>query len=99
MSVEPAVRAPVAESERIPALDLIRGAAILGILPANMPIFSGTGGNGPFSPDQPVSTIADKIVQGLTLAFVDAKFITQLAIIFGVGLALQADKAWAANRR
>jgi uncharacterized protein len=90
---------PPADAKRIPALDLIRGVAILGILAANIPWFSGTGGAGSFGGGTPDATVADQIVKGLTLAFVDAKFITQLAVLFGAGLALQADRAWAAGRR
>jgi uncharacterized protein len=89
---------PPVDFERIGALDLIRGVAILGILPANIPWFSGTGSGG-FGGPAPDTTLGDYIVKGLTLSFVDAKFITQLAILFGVGLTLQADRAWNAGRR
>jgi uncharacterized protein len=92
------VPAPPADSDRIGALDLIRGVAILGILPANIPWFSGTTSMNSFNSSVPDATIADRVVQGLTLAFVDGKFITQLAILFGAGLTLQADRAWAAGR-
>jgi uncharacterized protein len=89
---------PLPESDRIGALDLIRGVAILGILPANMPFFSGTGPVGLTGDSPPDATMADQIVKGLTLAFVDGKFITQLAILFGAGLVLQADRAWHVGR-
>jgi uncharacterized protein len=95
----PATPAPPADFERIPALDLIRGVAILGILAANIPWFSGTGSGGGLSGSPPNATVADQIVRGLTLAFVDGKFISQLAVLFGAGLALQADRAWSAGRR
>jgi uncharacterized protein len=87
-----------AEAERIGALDLIRGVAILGILPANIPWFSGTGSIGLASYTPPDSTFADQLVKGLTLAFVDSKFISQLAILFGAGLAVQAGRAWSSGR-
>jgi uncharacterized protein len=87
------------DPERIAALDLIRGIAILGILPANIPWFSGTGPSGMFGTDSHDVNSADQIVKGLTLAFVDGKFISQLAMLFGAGLALQADRAWSAGRR
>ena len=87
------------DPERIGALDLIRGVAILGILPANIPWFSGTAPTGLFGDSQPNATDADLIVKGLTLAFVDGKFISQLAILFGAGVALQADRAWGSGQR
>ncbi len=87
-----------ANPERIGALDLIRGVAILGILPANIPWFSGTGPTSLSGAGAPELTIPDQIVKGLTLAFVDAKFISQLAILFGAGLALQADRSWNSGR-
>ena len=96
--LEPTAAPPSGDFERIGALDLIRGVAILGILPANIPWFSGTSSGG-FGGQAPAGTIADHVVKGLTLALVDAKFITQLAILFGAGLALQADRAWGAGRR
>lgn len=101
MSADPTtIAAPAADAERLPALDLVRGTAILGILAANIPWFSGTGPTGPTGGGEPPdATVADQILKGLTLAFVDGKFISQLAILFGAGLALQADRAWAAGRR
>jgi uncharacterized protein len=89
---------PSADPERIGALDLIRGVAILGILPANMPWFSGTGPTGIFGTGTRDANSADQVVKGLTLALVDGKMVSQLAILFGAGLALQADRAWRAGR-
>jgi uncharacterized protein len=89
---------PAADPERIGALDLIRGVAILGILPANIPWFSGTGPTGMFGSGTRDASWADNLVKALTLVFVDGKFISQLAILFGAGLALQADRAWNAGR-
>jgi uncharacterized protein len=82
--------------ERIPSLDLVRGVAILGILLANIPLFSypadllgnraGDGG------------LSDRVVVSLTLFVIDNKFITLFSILFGAGLALQADRARSAGR-
>jgi uncharacterized protein len=91
---------PAPPAGRLPALDLLRGFAILGILPANMPIFSGTSPlTGPFNPAPPPETGANLVVKLLTLVFVDGKMITLLSMLFGAGLALQADRAWSAGRR
>jgi uncharacterized protein len=87
---------PTDGDERIPSLDLVRGVAILGILLANIPSFShptdllgSRDGEG---------TLSDRLVVGLTLFVIDNKFITLFSILFGAGLALQADRAQAAGR-
>lgn len=71
--------------DRLSSLDLIRGVAVLGILPANLPWFVGPYGaaRGP----------ADNIAAAAVLFFIDAKMITALAILFGAGLALQEASA------
>lgn len=81
--------------ERLPVLDLIRGVAILMILPANLPFFSHPY---PPSPIQAESGLADRLVIALTVFLVYGKFITLLSILFGAGLAIQADKAQATGR-
>jgi uncharacterized protein len=85
---------PAAE-DRLPALDLIRGVAILAILPANLIQFSG-----PAFGNQPVFASAlDRVVAAVILLLVDVKFITLLSILFGVGLGLQFDRAQARGDR
>jgi uncharacterized protein len=81
---------------RLPALDLIRGVAILGILLANIPSFLGLiedfgarPGNG---------STGDTLVSALTLFFIDGKFITLFSILFGAGLAIQSSRAEKASR-
>jgi uncharacterized protein len=94
---EPAWPAP--PSERLPALDLLRGVAILGILPANIPLFAGVVEfNGVFGARNP-ETGADLAIELLTQFFVDVKMITLLSLLFGAGLAIQADRAWSAGKR
>jgi uncharacterized protein len=94
----PAPAWPAPPSERLPALDLLRGIAILGILPANIPLFAGVMEvSGPFEPPRP-ETGANLVIKLLTLAFVDGKMISLLAMLFGAGLAIQADRAWSGGR-
>jgi uncharacterized protein len=84
--------APVSAHERIDALDVLRGAALLGILTANM-----RGFNGPFAAyfdhslmwTDPVSRAA----QGFVDLFVSGKFITLFAFMFGLGFAIQMERA------
>lgn len=86
-----------ARQERLPALDLLRGIAILAILPANIPWFLGpsTMGEGP---RWGVFSWADHGAVALTLFFVDGKFVTLLSVLFGAGLAVQLSRSKAAGR-
>jgi uncharacterized protein len=84
----------VSGDERLPALDLMRGVAILMILPANVASFSTPDMN----PRAGADSWADHLVTVLTLFFVDGKFITLLSILFGAGLMIQALRAQAAGR-
>jgi uncharacterized protein len=83
--------------ERLSCLDLIRGVAILGILPANLAYFCGPvdGMSGRPSAMSP----ADRVAGALILLLVNVKFITMLSILFGVGLGLQFDRAQARGDR
>lgn len=83
---------PVAAAERIALLDVLRGAALFGIIAANM-----RGFNGPLPAymdhtlmwTDPVSRAA----QGLVDLFISGKFITLFAFMFGIGFAIQMDRA------
>lgn len=92
---EPAT-VPTAVDERLPALDLLRGIAILAILLANIPYFSGPA-------DWYVSrgsdnSLTDNVVVAVTLFAIDGKFITLFSILFGAGMALQVERARASLR-
>src|SRR5262245_23489296 len=81
--------------ERLPALDLIRGVTILGILLINISFFSSPASG--FTPHVPDSWWGDYVVRAMNI-FVEGKMMSQLAMLFGAGLALQADRARAAGR-
>jgi uncharacterized membrane protein YeiB len=90
------VSAPPRE-ERLTSLDLIRGVAILGILPANLAIFAGPisgAGNRPA-----FGSPLDHAVAAVILLLVDVKFVTTLSILFGAGLGLQLQRAQARGDR
>ncbi|MGL4553336.1 MAG: DUF418 domain-containing protein [Gemmataceae bacterium] len=84
--------APPPAEDRLTALDLIRGVAVLGVLLANLPHFCG--------PETPRHKLEpnDRYVAALTQLVVDNKFISMLAMLFGAGLAVQFFKARAAGR-
>lgn len=93
--IEPAT-APTAVEERLPALDLLRGIAILAILLANIPYFSGPADW--FYSRGSDDTLVDKIVVTQTLFWIDGKFITLFSLLFGAGMALQVDRARTSGR-
>jgi uncharacterized protein len=80
-----------AGDERLPVLDLIRGVAILGILPANIPHYSGA--LEWLDTRWSDGSASDLAVVSLTLLLIDIKFITLLAMLFGAGMELQRARA------
>lgn len=93
----PAVGGPVAESERLVTLDVLRGAAVLGILLVNITFFA--------APLLEAQDFRWKRAAGLDAALgmavrilCDFKFITLFSLLFGMGLALQSRRAAAAGR-
>lgn len=83
---------PVVATERIGFLDVLRGFAILGILPVNMASFKA-----------PVLTLAfeeyafpgavNAAVRFVTVAFFEQKFYTLFSFLFGLGFAVQIARA------
>ncbi|HHA2441287.1 TPA: DUF418 domain-containing protein [Stenotrophomonas maltophilia] len=88
---------PVASGERIAVLDVLRGAALLGILLMNIEAFSG--------PLDLAFTGIDVHWQGIdywadafVYVFVQGKFFTLFSLLFGAGFAVMAQRAEAAGR-
>jgi uncharacterized protein len=87
---------PVAASERSRFLDILRGIALLGILPANIPFFG--------LPLWDASEGAEPAEGGSWVAWhatrflVDYKFITIFSLLFGCGMAVIASRAFAVGR-
>ncbi len=73
---------PVLRQERIEAIDILRGLAILGILIVNMQLFS-----------MPEGLPVDGAVERLTLFFAQEKFKALFSFLFGLGLAVQMMRA------
>ncbi len=98
MSIETAGSnlAPVRSSERLEILDVLRGFAIFGILLVNMPLY-----NAPL--DLMVSGIkwwpgaADRAAEWFIHFFAQGKFYTLFSFLFGLGFALQMERAEAAG--
>jgi uncharacterized protein len=80
---------PISSTERIELLDALRGIALLGIFLIN------------FNSDYlaPPRSLADKVVALATEFFIDGSFYPIFAFLFGVGFAIQLQRADARDAR
>jgi uncharacterized protein len=97
ITATPPAPAQAPPTERLPALDLARGIAVLMILPVNIGMFAGVIDPMGGPPRVPASWL-DHFVRVITLVFFEGKFITLLSILFGAGLALQIWRAKASGK-
>ena len=78
---------PAAATERLPALDFVRGVCVLLMLPATIPWFCR-----PFNlwDAHPLPAwMPDRVVLAVTLFFLDHKVLTLFALVFGMSFGLQ----------
>ncbi|MER6197750.1 DUF418 domain-containing protein [Streptomyces sp. NPDC001586] len=91
--------APQVTATRLPLLDVLRGAAILGTLMTNVWIFASPGSEwsvlqgGLGAPDPLADPSAAHLAETVFRFLADGKFLSLLTILFGVGLAIQYDSA------
>lgn len=88
----PAHLEPVSRRERVAAVDVVRGFAILGILMVNMPVF-----NSPFfyflANIEMWSDAIDKGTIWLVRFAAESKFYSMFSFLFGLGFCIQMDRA------
>ncbi len=96
MTTEPLL--PVMPEERVESIDILRGLALIGILAANIRGFAGPAATY-FSPHLFWPELHDQIAQAFIETFVQGKFITIFAFLFGVGFAVQLERAEARGTR
>lgn len=82
---------PVAHSERIEILDVLRGLAVCGILIGNMQWFSGYG----MMPAEMAAQrpLTDQITHFLIHFLIEGKFYSIFSFLFGFGFAMQMSRA------
>jgi uncharacterized protein len=88
---------PVPQAQRIEAMDVLRGAALLGILLMNIESFGGplmiaTSGL------DPTLTGLDRIADAAVYILVQGKFYVLFSLLFGMGFAVMMTRAQAAAR-
>ena len=86
---------PVAASERVETIDALRGLALFGILAANIRGFAGPAVTYFSHPHLFWPAFHDRLVQAFVDTFIQGKFITIFAFLFGVGFAVQFERATA----
>jgi len=87
-----AIDTPVAETERLEAIDLLRGVAVLGILLVNMQWFAmpNAAAVNPYALGTPSPT--DLRVWFAIELFAESKFITVFSLLFGAGVVLMTGR-------
>ncbi|MCA9291989.1 MAG: DUF418 domain-containing protein [Phycisphaerales bacterium] len=86
---------PVGEAQRIVALDVARGIALLGIFTVNIALFALPMADMHVAAHAPT---ADRLVASLVWVVSEYKFMSMFSMLFGMGLVLQAHRARAAGR-
>jgi uncharacterized protein len=79
---------PIAPAERIVAIDVIRGFALLGILVVNLPLFAHPMQRLMF-PLDPTTPLADRLADWLVRFFAEGKFYSLFSFLFGLGFGIQ----------
>lgn len=89
---QPTLLTPVAAAERIAALDVLRGFALLGILMVNMVVFAMPLAS-LMAPDLTSMPIGERLAWALMTVLVQYKFVSLFSLLFGAGLIVQMIRA------
>ncbi len=86
--MQPPVLQPVALQERIRTIDIIRGLALFGILVINFTV-----DDGEVSPQEGWTSFGNQLVWWSVRLFMDDRFQTIFCLLFGLGFAIQMQRA------
>lgn len=89
--------APTGAAERLPVLDVLRGLALLGILPMNLEALAGPLFEAMLGLD-PALSGADRWADALVYVLVQGKFYPLFSLLLGAGFWLMSARALAAGR-
>jgi uncharacterized protein len=90
---------PIIASERLAALDLLRGVAIFGILMVNMAFFALPFMLAVYPDDKPEWTKREWVAYLIVKIFFEYKFVSLFSLLFGAGLIVQMTRAQAGSAR
>ncbi len=93
MTTEPTPLRPVARSQRIDLLDVLRGFALGGIVVVNYQVFAGLVFMSPADLSSLGLTAADRAGQFLVHALLEQKFYSLFSLLFGIGFSILMGRA------
>ena len=82
----------VPPAERIHAIDVVRGAALAGVLLANLMFAFRVPASRGYLPVDPATPWVERLAEGAVQFAIQGKAITLFSILFGVGLAIQHER-------
>lgn len=85
--------APIGAAERIELIDVVRGFALYGVLLANLIWISQEGAVTPAQVAALPTATVDRVVRYAVQFFIDWKFYTLFAFLFGLGFSVQLIRA------
>ena len=97
LSPEPRAFVPMRAGERVETIDILRGVAILGILLVNMQLFFSPMSEMFLGTDHWTGPL-DRTVTLLLRFLAQGKFYTMFSFLFGLGMAIQMERAEARGR-
>ena len=89
---EAPITTPVTRSERIVAIDVLRGFAVLGILIVNVQGFARVSSAYSNPASGRILEAADQWIWAAIYLFADTKFISIFSLLFGVGIAIMSER-------
>ena len=90
---------PIAPSDRIAAIDIVRGIALFGVMAINVATIFRVSIFERFLPDGGDGTWLDRALYSILMVGIDLKAFALFSLLFGVGLAIQYDHLSADSRR
>ncbi len=91
--------APVSPSERIDAIDVLRGIALFGVLAINVVTEFRVSIFEQLLPSKPAASPIDRAVETILMLAVDMKAFALFSLLFGAGLAIQFERLAGSPRR
>jgi uncharacterized protein len=90
---------PISPAERIDAIDVLRGVALLGVLAMNVVTEFRVSIFERFLPQKPPASPIDSAVETILMLAVDLKALALFSLLFGAGLAIQFERLARSERR